>query len=148
MARSGRGPTSRASRSLVLAALLAACGRPDGSGPPGGTVAGMQLRFEDARQPAAFSRDGLGRREAEGSPAGLWAVVAGLPRPERALVVNLRTGAEVIVALFAARREVSADDIALSPEAAEALGIAEAPVPVRVTALRREPRLVAPEDAF
>jgi hypothetical protein len=73
-------------------------------------------------------------------------VVAGLPRPERATVENLETGAETSVALFAGGGNPA--DIRLSAEAADALGIGDRPVRVRVTALRREPQLAVPDDGF
>ena len=58
------------------------------------------------------------RDRADGA-AGLWAVVPGLTRPERARIVNLDTGDETVVALFAGRP----GPVRLSNEAADALGI-------------------------
>jgi hypothetical protein len=81
--------------------------------------------------------------EPPGAAPGYWAVAPGLPRPERARVERLDTGAAVQVALFAGR--AGADGaIRLSPAAAQALGIGAGPAPVRVTALRREPRIARP----
>ena len=76
-------------------------------------------------------------RDAPDGAEGLWAAVAGLPRPERARIVNVDTGAEVVVALFAARRGSGAE-IRLSNQAADALGIGDRPTPVHITALRRQ----------
>lgn len=128
---------------LALALFVAACGggrnvRPD---------AALDLSFEDRETPDAFSRDGVGRR-AGTDAGGLWAAVAGLPRPERALLQNTETGASVEVALFRARAGTPAQDIQLSAAAADALGIGDAPAPVRVVALRREPSLAADADRF
>jgi hypothetical protein len=131
MAGRGRGR----SIGLALAALLAACGGPDGEAGQGG----LRLSFEDRAEPAAFAREGLGVRDRPGGAAGLWAAVRGLPRPERAEVTNPVSGASVVVALFAAGP--SAPDIRLSNAAADALGIGARPAPVRITALRSEPVL-------
>jgi hypothetical protein len=123
--------------------VLAACGPGADRGDGGG---GLRLSFEDRREPGAFQREGVGRRDRPDGAAGLWAVVAGLPRPERATVENLETGAETSVALFAGGGNPA--DIRLSAEAADALGIGDRPVRIRVTALRREPQLAVPDDGF
>jgi hypothetical protein len=117
---------------LLVLALLAACGRADAPAP--GEV---RLRFEDRAEPRAFSRAGPAVRDRPEGAAGLWAAVRGLPRPERALVENPANGKEVVVALFAAS---GSPDIRLSNAAADALGITDT-APVRITALRSEPRL-------
>lgn len=119
--------------------LVAACA-PAEEAADGGSSS-VAFTFEDRAVPAAFDRTGVARRVAEG--AGLWAVVAGLPRPERGRVRNLETGAETVVSLFRAPSNVDPSVVALSPAAAELLGIGGAPVAVRVTAVRREPRLVS-----
>lgn len=136
------GRRHRRAAALVLVALAAGCGLL-----PGGDASGdgLRLSFEDVAEPAAFSREGEGRRD-PGDAAGLWAVVADLPRPERALVVNLATGAEATVSLF--RGGGAPSDIRLSGEAADALGIGNRPVPVRVTALRREASIAPPRGGF
>jgi hypothetical protein len=118
---------------MALAAL-AACGR------LGGTPAedrGLRLSYEDRAEPEVFSHEGPAVRDRPDGAPGLWAAVVGLPRPERALVVNPANRAEVAVALFAARPGAG-PGIRLSNEAADALGIGEAPATVRITALRRE----------
>ena len=77
-------------------------------------------------------------RDGPDGAAGLWAAVRGLPRPERAEVVNTRNRRKVVVALFAAPG--GGPDIRLSNAAADALGITEA-TPVRITALRSEAQI-------
>jgi hypothetical protein len=119
---------------LALTALLAACGA---LGPGDGD---MRLRFEDRAEPAAFDREGPAVRDAPDGAEGLWAAVPGLPRPERARIVNVETGDAVVVALFAAGRGPDGD-IRLSNQAADALGIADRPTPVHITALRRQPEI-------
>ena len=122
---------------------LAACARNDGAAPAG---QGIALRFEDKAEPGVFSGEGPGVRDGPKGAGGLWAAVAGLPRPERGLVVNTKTGAKVVVALFAAGKGGPA--IRLSNETADALGIGDDPVPVRITALRREPELDTTRGRF
>jgi hypothetical protein len=130
MAERGRGR----SIGLALAAVLAACGRPDDA-PQGG----IRLSFEDRAEPAAFTREGPAVRDRPDGAEGLWAAVRGLPRPERAEVTNPANGATVVVALFAAGG--GSPEIRFSNAAADALGIGAAPVTVRITALRSEPVL-------
>jgi len=125
----------------LLALSISGCG---GQGSPDA----LTVVFEDTEEPGAFFREGLGRRTANTDAGGLWAVVRELPRAESAVVRNLRTGAEVTVALFAARRSVDVTDVELSTEAADALGIGEEPVAVSVTAVRTEPNLIVPKDVF
>jgi hypothetical protein len=125
----------------VALAGLAACGA-GGAGEEG--RGGLRLAFEERAEPGVFLREGLGRRDAPEGAGGLWAVVAGLPRPERGLVENLETGARTTVALFTTGR--GGGEVRLSAEAAASLGIGDRPVPVRVTALRSEPRIVVPGD--
>lgn len=122
----------------VLTLAVAACAPPDAPGDGGPTP--VSITFEDRAVPGAFDRNGAGRRIAEGN--GLWAVVTGLPRPERGRVRNLESGAETVVSLFRAPSGSDPTLVALSPEAAELLGIGDTPVAVRVTAVRREPQLV------
>ncbi len=122
---------------LAFAAGLAACGhsgaRPD---PADGA---LRLRFEDRLEPAIFAREGPAVRAGKGSAAGLWAAVRDLPRAERGVIVNATNRRSVEVALFPARPRDP--DIGLSVEAAEALGIGDAPTPVRIAVLRRQPEI-------
>ena len=115
--------------------MLAACAGPGTEAPDAERP--FRLRFEDAPAPAAFGLEAAAVRDRAGGAEGLWAVVPGLPRPERATLVNLETGDETEVALFAG----GAGPIRVSNEAADAVGIGADPVPVRVTALRRRPSL-------
>lgn len=116
---------------LALALALAACGeRP-------AEDEGIRIRFEDRPAPAAFERTGGAVRDGPDGAPGLWAAVPGLPRPERAEIVNLDTGDRATVALF----RTSGTTIRVSNEAADALGIAGAAAPVRVTALRSVPEI-------
>jgi hypothetical protein len=129
-------------RALLLLALLAACGR-DRAPPPG--EGELRLRFEDRAEPAAFSREGLAERDAPDGAAGLWAAVRGLPRPERAEVVNPENRRKVVVALFSAPRD--GPEIRLSNAAADALEITD-PSAVRITALRSEPQIDTTKGRF
>ena len=128
---------------LVLVAALAGCGRPAADAPAADRP--MQLRFEDAPDPAAFSLEGAAVRDRAEGADGFWAAVAGLARPERAQVVNLETGAEAVVALFAGPRGSA---IRLSNEAADALGIEDGPAQVRLTALRSRPSIDTTRGRF
>jgi hypothetical protein len=145
--RTGRGGGA----AIFALALLSACAAlpelpdlPDLPGLGGGAAAGaddtLDLRFEDVLAPEAYLREGPARVDA-GEAAGFWAIVPGLPRPERALVENLGSGATAEVALF---RGPASGGIRLSAAAAEALGIGAGPAEVRVTALRSMPRIAAP----
>lgn len=133
----------RRTRALALAAALAGC-TPAQNGAERPVEDAVRFVVEPQTQPGAFDRRGFGRAVAGGAE-GLWAVVADLPRAESAVVSNLETGAEVVLALFRGPPGQGREDIWLSAAAAEALGIDGRPRPVRVTALRREPRLVAGE---
>jgi hypothetical protein len=132
------GPWSTAALALGLA--LAGCGRLDAPPPPGG----MRLRFEDRPAPEAFALEAVAVRDRPDGSPGLWAAVRGLPRPERALVVNRATGEEVVVALF---RSGSGPAIRLSNEAADALGLRD-PETVRITALRQQTRIDTTRGRF
>ena len=138
--RRGSSGTSLA-LALAVAATLAACGRPGG----GEARSGISFTFEDRAAPGAFLLEGGAVRDRPDGADGLWAAVRGLPRPERALVLNTATGAEVVVALFAAS---SGPPIRLSNAAADAIGLADAPQAVRITALRRAPRLDTTKGRF
>jgi hypothetical protein len=128
---------------LALTLLLLAAGACAPRGEDS-TASGLEieLAFEYRERPDILSRSGSALRDRDPSASpGLWGVVSGLGRAERALVENARTGARVTVSLYSGSTGSAAAIIRLSPEAADALGILEAPTPVRVTALRREPVL-------
>ena len=73
-----------------------------------------------APAPGAFLLEGEAARDGPDGAAGLWAAVGGLPRPERALIVNTATGARSWWPSFAAG---AGPPIRLSNAAADALGI-------------------------
>jgi hypothetical protein len=98
---------------------------------------GLQIRFEDQAEPGVFERTGTAARDEPGGAPGLWAAVPGLPRPERAEIVNLDTGDRATVALFRS----PGGAIRVSNEAADAIGISTDPAQVRVTALRSVPAI-------
>ncbi len=130
---------------LALLAELAACGRFGGAAhPPEG---GMRIRFEDKAEPSVFALEASAVRDRKDGAAGLWAAVKGLPRPERGLVVNTATGNKVVVALFSAPPD-AASPVRLSNDAADVVGIGDRPTEVRITALRREPRLDTTRGRF
>lgn len=135
-----RGPKPRGrawAAGLVLAVVLASCGplaEGRGADPAAGDLA---LRFEDVPSPGVFLIEAPAVRDGARGAPGLWAAVQGLKRPERAEAVNLATGATVDIALYRAGRGAPA--IRVSNEAADALGIGETPVNIRITALRRKP---------
>lgn len=135
-----RGPVW-AIMAVVLAVAPTGCALPGLA--PGGDATeagGLRLSYEDVLAPQAFSREGPAVAVGPDAAAGYWAETPGLPRPERGRVENLATGAAIEVSLFAGRGGA----IRLSAAAAEAIGIGSEPVRVRVTALRREPRIAAP----
>lgn len=119
---------------VVAAVALSGCAATGARSPGDG---GLALRFEDRPAPAAFLLEADAVRDAPDGAAGLWAAVRGLERPERAEAVVVRTGKRVALSLYRAGR--SSPAIRLSNEAADALGVADAPVNVRITALRRRP---------
>jgi hypothetical protein len=129
---------------LALAVALVGCARSEDAGAPRG---GLQIRFEDRPEPGVFTLEAPAARDAPKGADGLWAAVAGLPRPERALVVNSRNGRKVVVALFAAPKS-AATPIELSNEAADALGMSDAPEVVKITALRRETKIAPAKGRF
>ncbi|MBP7002603.1 hypothetical protein [Amaricoccus sp.] len=132
---------AKLSAAATLAAALAGCATPAADPPPPAPRGPEELRlsFEDMLAPGVFDWTGPAAADPEGAP-GLWAVVPGLARPERARVALAGGEAHVDVALFrgAAGRGGA---IRISAAAAEALGVGDGPARVRVTALRREPRL-------
>jgi hypothetical protein len=126
---------------LALVLACAGCAlvqAPERDGGPD-TIA---IAFETRASPQAFFVEGQAVADRPDGVPGYWAAVPRLPRPERAVIVNLATGASVEAALFAGGR--SGSPIRLSGAVAETLGIGADPATVRITALRREPRLVAP----
>lgn len=130
---------------MAALALLGACAQRNGAagGAAGGGGEAFALSFGDRLAPEVFQRDLVARRDRPGGTQGAWVTVAGLRRAERALIVNLASGAQAEVALFPG--PVRSGEARVSNAAAELIGLGAAPVRARVTALRREPVLVAPE---
>ncbi|MFT3973425.1 MAG: hypothetical protein QM699_08245 [Amaricoccus sp.] len=130
----GRSRVARvAAVGLVLA--LAGCAQLGAPGPAGDGA--LELSFEDAPAPQVFQIEAPAVRDAKGGAEGMWAAVHGLARPERAEAVNLANGRSVDLALY--RAGGKGPPIRLSNAAAEALGIGDDGVNVRITALRRRP---------
>lgn len=134
----------RLTRLAVAAALVAAMtGCADAPAEPAASALHgpeeLRLRFEDVLAPSIFDWTGPAAADPDGAP-GLWAVVPGLARPERGRVALAGGDAHVDVALFRGATGPGGS-IRISAEAAEALGVGESAARVRVTALRREPRL-------
>ncbi len=136
----------RTTHAAACALVLTSCGLPDLQNDDPPTAAGdVQITFEDVAIPGVFDVEGTAVRSDDGSRAGgLWGVVGGLRRPERALVVNEANGKRVTVALFEATRSMQGHAILLSALAADELGVNDLPIPVRITAVRSEPKLVSP----
>lgn len=130
---------------VAMASVLAACTEtPDANG--AASTGSYRINFEDRAVPQAFQRQGEARRAATNTPGGLWGVVSGLRRAERALVRNAATGAEITVPLFDGPTGGAA--IILSRAAADEIGLTEASVTVTVTAVRREPNLQTTRNGF
>ncbi|MCB1351746.1 MAG: hypothetical protein KDK03_03290 [Rhodobacteraceae bacterium] len=138
-----QGRHSRAILTLPLLAALSGCAALTASAPKPDAGAHVALAFEDKPRPDVLSRSGPAIRGKESEAAGLWGVVPRLPHPERALVENAATGASVVVALYSGTPGARGAAIRLSPEAADRLGLLDAPVEVRITALRREAEILA-----
>jgi hypothetical protein len=107
---------------------------------PDADADGIRLSFEDVLAPSAYRREAPGRPAPPGAAAGFWAVVPDLPRPERARVENMTTGAATVVSLYGG----GGATILVSRAAAEAIGLGPDGAQVRATALRRKPRIGAP----
>lgn len=138
-----RPETLRACRIAALAGVLASCGS-EARDP---AAERLELSFEDVLAPEAYLREGSAVAEPPDGAPGYWAVAPGLPRPERARVERLDTGAQVQVALYGGRQGPGGA-IRLSPAAAEALALDGSRAQVRVTALRREPRISPARPAW
>ena len=130
---------------LAGLALLVAAGC---AAVPGGRPEGLGIRFDVVEDPTAFALEGTARRPDRDAPGGYWAVVPGLPRAESAVVRRQGGGKAVVVALFRAPRTAPSGEILLSEAAAAALGIGDAPVPVRIVAVREELELRRSPNRF
>ncbi len=130
---------------LAIALVMSGCARGGGAARDGAPPAegALQLSYATVPAPQAFSRDGAAVADDPEGAAGLWAIVPGLPRPERGLVVNVATGVGSEAALLGGRGGPGGA-FRLSGALALAIGVGDQPARVRVTALRREPRIVPP----
>jgi len=129
---------SRAGIGMIAATLaLAACAPGPARERPERNAA-LRIEIEEILAPQVFLIDGEARVASVDGPPGLWAAAPGLPRPERGEVLNLATGDTVKVSLFRASGRV----ISVSRAAAEAIGMVGT-APVRLTAVRSEPRVLS-----
>jgi rare lipoprotein A len=161
MVRAGRadlGPRMNTVSWIVLAALaLSAC---DGGGfsPREASRAGSALDLtaptgaravdRDVPAPQVFDVTETGLWDGRPSLGGVWVAHPTARDPERVIIRNTQTGAEVIGALFRRERENPGPRFQISSEAAGALGIlAGQPATIQVIALRLErvePRSATP----
>jgi rare lipoprotein A len=99
----------------------------------------------DVPAPQVFQVTETGLWDGRPSLGGVWVAHPTARDPERVLIRNTVTGAEVVGALFRRERENPGPRFQISSEAAVALGIlAGQPVALQVTALRLERIEVAP----
>jgi len=146
--RTGLGlPTSHVLSVFLAAGLLTAC---DGLGLPreaSRAGAGLDLTApvtaratdRDVPAPEVFQLTERGLWDGRPSLGGVWIAHPTARDPERVLIRNTATGAEVVGALFRRERENPGPRFQVSSEAASALGIvAGQPVDIAVTALRVE----------
>jgi rare lipoprotein A len=156
--RAGLGPRMNTVSWIVLASLaLSAC---DGGGfsPREASRAGSALDLtaptgaravdRDVPAPQVFDVTETGLWDGRPSLGGVWVAHPTARDPERVIIRNTQTGAEVIGALFRRERENPGPRFQISSEAAGALGIlAGQPATIQVIALRMEriePRSAAP----
>lgn len=152
--RTGPGPGTISASLLVLVAFgLAAC---DGAGTPReASRAGSALALavpasartieRDVPAPEVFDLSESGLWDGRPSLGGVWVAHPTARDPERVVIRNPQTGAEVIGALFRRERENPGPRFQISSEAAQALGIlAGQPAVIAVTALRLQRIETAP----
>lgn len=126
---------------LAVPVLLAACtegqfGQP-GAQPTESTS--IKLVEQEVEKPGVFQATARGLWDGRPSLGGLWVAHVDTGQPERVIMVNIATGAEVKGALFRRERGNPGPPFQLSSSAAAALGIlAGVPSEIRVTAIRRE----------
>jgi hypothetical protein len=136
---------------VVLAAGLAGCtDAPREASRAGGLLelavpsAGRTVE-RDVPAPQVFQVTEAGLWDGRPSLGGVWVAHPDVRDPERVLIRNAQTGAEVVGALFRRERENPGPRFQISSEAAAALGIlAGAPTTIEVVALRLERVEAAP----
>jgi hypothetical protein len=129
---------ARAGIGMVAAAIALAACTPDAAREAVPQNANVRIEIEEVLAPKVFRMEGVARVEGADGPPGLWVAAPGLPRPERGEVLNPATGSTVTAPLFRA----SGGGIRLSRAVADAIGM-EDDAPVRLTAIRTEPRFLA-----
>lgn len=133
----GCADARRLALTLALAAVAAAGAGCDRAG--GGEDAVEAVRFglvlTDAAAPEAFQLQAQARRAGADAAGGDWVAAPGVRRAERVVVENLDTGATAEAALFRS----SDGGVLVSGAVADAIGVAGARAPVRITAIRTEP---------
>ncbi|MFQ5624840.1 MAG: SPOR domain-containing protein [Paracoccaceae bacterium] len=133
----------RAVAALSATLVLAACSEEQMAQFGGTGAAAPQTTLETVEQeverPDVFQVVDLALWDGRPSLGGIWVAHAKAQQPERVIVVNEETGAEVKAALFHRERTEPGPAFQLSSEAATKLGMLPgAPARIRVTALRLE----------
>lgn len=142
---------------VAMIALLAGCmegGLPLGQSKPEAETAAPSTRLveRDVEAPEVFQAMEKGLWDGRPSLGGVWVAHPDVAEPERVIIRNETNGKFVIGALFRRERETPGPRLAVSSDAAEALGmLAGAPADLNVVALRRqevaEPEAAMPMDA-
>ena len=118
---------------LSLEALQAS---PDATVTPATTT---RLVERDVEAPDVFQVTETGLWDGRPSLGGVWVAHPDVQDPERVIIRNQANGKFVIGALFRRERNNPGPSLQLSSDAADAIGVlAGQPVPLNVTALRRE----------
>lgn len=124
----------------VMLLALAAC---QGTGPfalsPRSEAQATRFVERDVEAPEVFQRTADGLWSGTPSFGGVWVAHADADAPERVIIRNEQNGAFVIGSLFRRDAEAEGPPFQISSDAAAALEApAETPIPLNVTALRRE----------
>ena len=107
----------------------------------------LELVERDIESPDIFDLSDRAIWDGRPSFGGVWAAYSGNVQPERVRIVNLDNDKSVVGARFKREADNPGPKIELSSDAASALGVTPGqPTNVRITALRREPVEVAPEN--
>lgn len=133
---------------LAAAVLLSGCDEngqlslkvvqtsPDATVTPATTA---RLVERDVEAPDVFQVTETGLWDGRPSLGGVWVAHPDVQDPERVIIRNQANGKFVIGALFRRERDNPGPSLQLSSDAADAIGVlAGQPVPLNVTALRRE----------
>ena len=144
--------------SAIALTLLSGCGE-DGkfsfpslkpkAGEAAEPVSAGRTVERDVEAPEVFSAKEQGLWDGRPSLGGVWVAHPDVEDPERVIIRNEANGKFVVGALFRREREIPGPKLQISSDAAEALGVlAGAPVPLNVTALRREEVAETPEPVM